>query len=287
VTRRCTQRQFLLRPSDTTNRILGYCLALAVHRYPVHLHAYCFLSNHVHLVLTDPSGLLPEFMRYLNEMIARAINASLGRWESLWGPRSYNSTCLETPDTIVDKVAYTLANPVVARLVRRARRWPGVWSDPRHVDAGPRYFVRPDGFFRRKGPTPESVRLQLVRPPGFESTADFVTRVEDELRRREDAAVADAHRRGDSFVGERAILSQRPTDSPASVEPRRGLSPRIAASDRSSRIEAIQRLKEFLASYREAWRAFRAGVANVLFPAGTYLLRVRHGVRCAPAFAPS
>jgi putative transposase len=35
--------------------------------------------------------------------------------------------------------------------------------------------------------------------------------------------------------------------------------------------------------YRNAWRARRAGEMGVLFPAGTYLMRVAHGALCATA----
>ena len=38
-----------------------------------------------------------------------------------------------------------------------------------------------------------------------------------------------------------------------------------------------------LRAYREAWDALRAGVFGVVFPAGTYHLRVMHDVRCAEA----
>lgn len=48
VTRRCAQRQFLLRPSAETTAIFRYVLALAVHRFGVQLHAACVLSNHFH-----------------------------------------------------------------------------------------------------------------------------------------------------------------------------------------------------------------------------------------------
>jgi len=47
------------------------------------------------------------------------------------------------------------------------------------------------------------------------------------------------------------------------------------------RLEGISRLKTFLGEYRQAWLARTAGVENVLFPAGTYLLRILHGVQCA------
>ncbi|MBK8480670.1 MAG: hypothetical protein IPL40_05785 [Proteobacteria bacterium] len=38
VTRRCAQRQFLLRPSATANGIIGYCLAVAVGLVTEHHH---------------------------------------------------------------------------------------------------------------------------------------------------------------------------------------------------------------------------------------------------------
>ena len=66
-------------------------------------------------------------------------------------------------------------------------------------------------------------------------------------------------------------------------EQRRGLKPRVASRDRWKRMEAIMRLKTFIADYREAWQEFRRGARSVLFPEGTYWLRVTLGVACAPA----
>ena len=73
----------------------------------------------------------------------------------------------------------------------------------------------------------------------------------------------------------------RRTARPARGEPRRTLSPRVAARDKWKRIEALGRLVEFLRSYRQAWMARCAGDVAVVFPCGTYLLRVVHGVACA------
>ena len=61
VTRRCTQRQFLLRPSRATNQVFTYCLLVASERFGVLVHGYAVLSNHYHLVLTDVHGNLPLF----------------------------------------------------------------------------------------------------------------------------------------------------------------------------------------------------------------------------------
>ena len=69
------------------------------------------MSNHFHLVVTDRTARLPAFGQYLDSLVARAVNASLGRWESFWGPSSYSAVVLTSPDDILDKVAYVLANP--------------------------------------------------------------------------------------------------------------------------------------------------------------------------------
>jgi hypothetical protein len=58
------------------------------------------------------------------------------------------------------------------------------------------------------------------------------------------------------------------------------MKPRVAARDKWKRIEALSRLVDFLARYREALLAMRAG-REFVFPAGTYGLRVAYGVRCA------
>jgi REP element-mobilizing transposase RayT len=277
VTRRCSQRQFLLLPTERTNGIVRYCLARAAERSGVQVHAFCVMSNHYHLVVTDLGTALPEFMRYLNEFLARALNAAHGRWENFWAPESYSAVRLVSPDDIVEKVAYALANPVVAGLVPRARRWPGLWSDPREVDGAPLVAFRPDGFFRPNGPTPARSELRLTRPPGWATADAFIAAVETALRRHEDTARVNVG----IFLGVRGILRQHPTDTPSSVEPRRRLNPRVAAADRSARIGALAQLSAFLRAYRRAWQQFRAGVREVLFPAGTYRLRVQLRVACA------
>lgn len=59
-------------------------MALAAERTGVVLHAVCFMFNHWHGVLTDPDGRLPAFLEIFPKLVAKAQNASLGRWENLW-----------------------------------------------------------------------------------------------------------------------------------------------------------------------------------------------------------
>ncbi len=280
VTRRCAQRQFLLRPSRITNGVFLYVLALAAQRHRIRVHAFCVLSNHYHLVVTDPGANLPAFQQLLDALVARAINASLGRWEAFWAPDTYSAVTLLSPSDVIDKAAYTLANPVEAGLVAAGSAWPGLWSAPDALGGDVIVAKRPKHFFDPKGGLPEQVKLELTVPPGLDSAEQFRTLLKAALEIRE--ADARSRRRGrGGFLGVARVLAQKPTLQPRPGEPRRGLDPRVAGRDKWKRIEALGRLVEFLGSYRLAWKARRAGLANVRFPHRTYLLRVVHGVPCA------
>ncbi len=283
ITRRCAQRQLLLRPSPELNAIFSYLLALAAQRCGVLVHAVCVMSNHFHLVVTDPNARLPRFEQILNSLVARAVNALLGRWESFWAPSSYSAVTLADPADIVAKVAYVLANPATAGLVRRGRDWPGVWSAPEMIGTAAVSVPRPSTFFRKNGYLPGSIDLELAVPPGFGSAEEFREQVTAALAAREEQAAQDLASRGRGVLGAKRVLRQSPMSRPGSVEERRALSPRVAAYDKWRRIEVLSRLEAFVTDYRRAWAAWRAGKRTVEFPAGTYWMRVAHGVVCAAA----
>jgi REP element-mobilizing transposase RayT len=283
ITRRCLQRAFLLRPSRLTNATVGYLLAVASERYGIRLHAFCVLSNHLHLVLTDPKAQLPAFHQYLDSLIARAVNASLGRWETFWAPHSYSAVLLATPSDVVVKAAYVLANPVAAGLVESGSRWPGLWSDPGRIGSQPWVLERPRQFFRQAGCMPATAELRLVAPEGFADAAAFRAALGAELSCQEGRARSEVRAQGRRFLGAARVMSVSPLAAPARAEARRELRPRVAGQDKWRRIEALQRLASFVAAYRSALRAWRRGLDGVVFPAGTYLVRVTHNVPCASA----
>lgn len=275
VTRRCSQRQFLLRPGRLVGQVFLYLLALAAQRYGIRIHAFCVLSNHYHLVLSDPLARLPAFGQLLDALVARALNSAYHRSESFWAPNSYSAVALATPEDVLSKTAYVLANPVAAGLVPRGRDWPGLWSGPDRVGTT-LVAPRPAHFFSPKGLLPESVALPLTAPPGFASVEAFRSALRAALAEREVI-----EQQGKSFLGADRVLAQRPTARPVPVEPRAGLNPRVAARDKWKRIEVLRRLSGFLSAYREALAAWMSDDPAVLFPAGTYLMRVLHGAPCA------
>lgn len=285
VTRRCTQRQFLLRPSRLTNQNIQYCLALAAERTGIQLHAVCFMSNHWHGVLTDPEARLPEFLEVFHRLVAKSQNASLGRSENLWASGKTSVVQVVADNDVLEKMAYTLANPTVAGLVKAPHEWPGVIS--KHFGEE-RQIGMPDRFFDPKGPLPEVVKLRFVRPKIFDGLSDpqLQAHLNTEVAKRVKRAREDTRLRGLSFVGTNAILRQRFDAAPKTPAPRGNPNPRIAARSTPTRVRAIERMLEFVREYRTAWNEWRNGNRAVLFPAGTYALRIYGCVTCAST-APS
>jgi REP element-mobilizing transposase RayT len=284
VTRRCAQREFLLRPSPVVNGLFQYLLAVVATRYNVLVHGFCVLSNHVHLLVTDVEARLPDFQRDLNALMARAMNVALGRSEGFWSSAgSYSAVTLLASRDILEKAVYVLANPVEAGLVRTGREWPGSWSAPEHIGAERFILDRPKGFFRENGPLPATAELRLTAPPGFESREAFREELVAALAAREQEIQAARAAEGRGFLGTRRILAQSPTARPVKKEEHGGLNPRVAGRDKWKRIEALHRLLAFRDAYRVALAKWRTRAVDALFPQGTYLMRVLHGVPCAAA----
>ena len=283
-TRRCSERRFLLRPSSTTDQLFLYCLARAARISGVQLHEFQVLSNHYHVVFTDVQGRRPEFFRELNQLVARGVNASLGRWESFFAPGSYNAVTLVDSDAVEDECLYTLCNVVKAGLVRLPEYWDGVcsWS----MEYGEcRVVRRPKGFFRDcNDKVLEEERLVLVRPenlhPGL-NDLEARALVRERARERSYSTAKKIRARGGSFIGMKRVRRQPPENSPRSRAPRRSIRPTVAGKNKWARVEALQRNKVFLQAYRVARIQFEQGHRDVTFPRGTYLMAVRYGVAVA------
>jgi len=284
VTRRTTQRLYLLLPTKMTHEVFGYCLGVALERFGIRMHAVTVLSNHYHIDVTDPYGLLPEFKHLLNLLVARALNAHWGRFENFFASDGPSDVELATPEEVLDRMVYTLTNPVKDGLVRSGGEWGGLTS------YGMRFgtkmeFRRPEEFFDKNGALPEKVVVEVSRPDILPELSDeelFVLLMR-KVKERERELLAAAKEEGRRFLGMRRVLRCKHTDSPASREPRFNLNPRVASRSKWQRIAALQRNKEWLTVYREAYEKFCAGVRDVLFPEGTYLMRVQYGVACAQA----
>lgn len=277
VTRRTTQRQFLLKPTRAVTQAFLYCLACAAEQTGVVVHAVCALSNHYHIVCTDPFGRLPKFAEELNKLVAKCLNAHHGRWENFWaGGTEASYVRLETPVAVLEKTVYTLANPVAAGLIKDGKDWPGLrlWKPGRYR------VKRPNFFFRAEGKMPKSIELRISPPPIGGDASEALESIRTSLEKQESAIRSAFRQSGRRFLGRAFVLRQKITDSPNTKEPRRSVSPRVATRDKWKRVEILQRIKGFIDDYKEALARWTLGDRSVIFPAGTYRMRVLHNVLC-------
>lgn len=271
ITRRCTQRQFLLRPDTATNNAFIYCLIEAAHRTHVEVLLTCAMSNHHHTVVFDREGRYPEFTEHFHKMFARCQNALRGRWENLWSSEQVCVVRLVDKEDVMDKLVYTATNPVKDHLVDRAHHWPGVNGLTALLNGRALRADRPGHFFRTNGNMPGSVELRLHIPPELGVEEEVIADLRERVFRAEAAFAAERQKTGQRVIGRRAVLEQSWRSLPASAEPRRDLRPRVAARSRWSRVEALMRNAKFVKQYEVARANWIDGVSTV-FPAGTYWL---------------
>jgi putative transposase len=274
ITRRCTQRQFLLRPDSETNNAFLYCLINAATRCEIDVLLPCAMSNHYHVVIYDRAGRYPEFIEHFHKLLARSQNALRGRWENFWSSEQTSVVKLVDREAVLDKLVYTATNPVLGHLVERVHHWPGVNGVSSLLTGRLLRATRPLHFFRADGPMPDALELTLTIPSELGPIDQLLLELRERIHRTEDQQAAERGRTGSRVVGRRAVLAQSWRSYPASCEPRRNLQPRVAAPNKWARLEALLRNRVFVTEYADALARWRDN-ASARFPAGTYWLQ-RH-----------
>jgi len=283
LTRRVRGRTFLLRPEKRTNQLVGYVLATMADKWDIRLFAVVVMSNHWHVVLGDDQGNIVEFQRDCHSFIARALNASHGEFEAVWSSAPPSRVSAEQPEDLIEQIAYTMANPTAAGLVMYGSSWPGLraaWP------AKEKSFKRPTKFFRgqeKGGSWPKTATLTMSRPDGYDELSDdeLAATIEGRVFEREERTRVQFKREGRRFLGRRGVLRQSRHARPTSKEDRVGISPSVACKDKWRRIEKLRSDQTWSKGYAICRDRFRNGDRNVLFPYGTYQMRIQSGVRCA------
>ncbi len=289
VTRRTYAGVFRLLPEPEVVAICRFCLLCAAQRHHIELHAFCFMSNHFHLVLTDTVGELSEFMHWLDLMLCRCLNRLQGHRGLLWEPGRLNEVKLCDAAAVLDKILYTICNPVRAEQVKTPRHWPGLCSLPRHYSAGALRARRPRVYFsRRDSEVPATAELRLTVPAVFGDLdpAGFRQLLSAPLKARCEDIAAELFNQGRRFRGREKVLAVSPEYCPPEAFKESEIIPFIACKDRDQRRAELKALELFKVEHARSRAAFRAGDREVSFPAGTNWWRKHVGVRCAPYVPP-
>ncbi len=228
-------------------------------------------------------GNLPAFQATFIGLLARNLNAHRGRFDRFWSADRGCDVELTDDDDVIDRMSYTIANPVTAGLVPKSKRWPGLTT------AGMAFgetvtIARPSGFFDAEdSDMPESTKIVVTRPAVMKHLTDteLLAELDQRVRVREQEAATTLREENRRFMLESRIIKQRWNRQPRSFEERFTTTPTVAAKCKWKRIAALQRDEDWEEAYADAREADLPG-ASPVYPFGTYQRRVYGGVRVAP-----
>jgi putative transposase len=278
LTRRCTQRRFLLRPCKEVNQAYEYCLAVAAAKFGIVVLLTTVMSNHHHTVIYDRLGTYPAFLEYFHGLVARALNAHWDHDENFWSSQQTSAIHLVELNDVLKALAYDATNPITAHLVETIADWPGVSRYAALLSGAVQTIERPKFYFRSTGKMPAQVTIRYEFPAEAGNAEELLQALQERVTMIERALRADRVRRRISVLGVASIRKQHHEARPKTASAKGEIKATFAASNETKRLERLRERLEFLSSYREARVRYKLG-KRVVFPRGTYQLRRHHGVR--------
>ncbi len=124
ITARTVGARFLMRPSPALNAAILAILGRALSLFPVTLHAFAFMSNHWHALITPVDArAVSQFLQHVHSNIARTANR-LHDWSGPVIRRA--STAIVADDAAEARLHYILSQGAKEGLVASPLDWPGV-----------------------------------------------------------------------------------------------------------------------------------------------------------------
>lgn len=282
--KRCYRGEFRLRPEAQVNQAIAYCLAYCAHKFEIDLHEFQVLSNHPHVLETDPFGRRPRFFQLFHSLVARSLNRLFKEGDAVFSSQRYSAPVLQEGEDVFEHCCYVLCNAVDAEIVRYPWEWEGVNSWSMEYDR-PVVIKRPDFFFSTD--MPEQVELVIRRPPHVRpelSDRQLRAEIREAARKESGNIAARVRASGRAFRGMKRALKIPRHHTPRDRMSRGGhqdeIRPHVAAKNSAVRIAALRKLKEFWRDYARALEDYEDGKTDVVFPAGTYEMKRRYCVRC-------
>jgi len=100
---------------DDDRHLLNTIVARALEKSSARLHAYCWKSNHLHLLVQVSDVPLSASMRQIASEFARAMQRKMETTGHLF-ERRYHATLVDTDSYLLELVRYIHLNPVRARI---------------------------------------------------------------------------------------------------------------------------------------------------------------------------
>jgi REP element-mobilizing transposase RayT len=282
LTRNAGNREMRLVPTPVLTQLVKYALAIYADFYGIQVHAYCVMSSHIHIIVTDVRGSLPDFLREFHRSVSENARGVVEGFEDgpFWDHRRTSVVHLVTRAAVIEKIAYTLANPVKAGLVEHGHEWPGGRSVVDDMGSGEIRAARPAKFYGTYGLWPEEGAVAVSIPPMIEADEVdlFRRQVAEELARQEQLGRSEWN--GRPPLGAEKAMKVKPTERVA-PQKRYQRNPTFAIGGEDKDTALLKLTKEAVRAFRKAyhtamniWKKDR----SVFFPPGTWWMRVFHGV---------
>ncbi|MFT6398026.1 MAG: hypothetical protein ACJAYU_002781 [Bradymonadia bacterium] len=284
ITSRAINRTFFFAPTGVITQLFLFLLGVYAKRRGIILYGVVLMSNHYHLLGLDMRGTLPDFVRDLNSIFARALNVHHGKDDKIWSGDGYHLVRPINPEDVMHRMVYLAANPAAAGLVNRAEDFPGAIVTPSAVGLT-RVYRRPDFFFSEQGPWPETIDVTFEVPACMEMTkSEYVAAFSEALKEREWQYRRERRAQGKGLIGAAACRLVTPAERATSDEKHGRQKFSVACKDDACRVAAIARTRAFREAYFVALEEWREDVSGVVFPHGTWWVRRFAGaaVRAAP-----
>jgi REP element-mobilizing transposase RayT len=119
-------------------RLLNAIVARAISTFGARVHAYCWMSNHIHLLLQAGAEPIANPMRNIAGEFARAMQLKIGTTGHFF-ERRYHATLVDSDSYLLQLIRYIHRNPVEAGMCETAGGYP--WSS-HHAYVG----LRPEAW---------------------------------------------------------------------------------------------------------------------------------------------
>ena len=282
ITSRAIHRAFFFAPIAPITNLFLFLLGYFAKKRGIILYGVVLMANHYHLLGLDVLGTLPDFVRDLNSIFARALNVHHRKDDKIWSGDGYHIVRPVNPEDVLNRMVYLAANPAKANLVNRAQDYPGAITTPGMIGRS-RTHTRPDFFFSDDGPWPDSVDVTFEVPECMAMTRAEYSRAFDEaLRTREQEHRAARKAAGTAVVGAAVCRAVTKHDRPRSHERHGRRKYSIACRNVADRLAEISRIRRFREEYWECRGEWSEDVSGVVFPNGTWWVRRYAGVEVRP-----
>jgi len=130
-------------------------------QYGDRLHAYCLMTNHVHLLLTPKDkDSISKLMKVVCSRYAQYINKKYSRTGTLWSGR-HKSSAVDSDTYLLKCYRYIELNPVTAGMVNQPQDY--LWSSYHHNALGnTNSLISPHACYRALGQS-KCIRLPRYR----------------------------------------------------------------------------------------------------------------------------